>query len=656
MTEKYSMTISLNILHHLGINLYSNSVAVITETVANSYDADANEVNVEINPTTNTITITDDGIGMDINEINNRFLNIGYDRRKYDGKETTIKGRPIMGRKGLGKLSLFSIARKIEIYSKKNGITNAFCIDVADIEKKIEESGETESFEYNPKEISFIPNNVIATSTGTKIVLSDLKKTRITSVSQLRARLARRFSVIGKKYGFIAQVNGQDIAISERKFFKKLQYVWVFGDQSYQDEIKKQCGPNLKRFNSYSENIEGTADNIRGWIATVDNSGDLNDPDSGNLNNIILLSRGRIIHENILDAFSDGRLYTKYIIGEINADFLDVTSKSDIATSSRQSLVEDDERYSILTSHLKKILDVIANNWTNFRNEDGANEAAKSFPAVEEWLATFKTKKDTQKAANKIIGHIQSLPVDNIEDKKDLLRHGIIAFERLRLNDELKKLDALLSFDSEQFKGIVDNVDELEASLYYTIVKERVEIIRTLEKLSDTNALEKEIQSHIFEHLWLLDPSWERATGTEVMEQSVAKEFGKITALTQEELKGRLDIRYKKSAGSHVIIELKRSSVDTKILDLYAQGRKYKTGLTKCLQSHGELNPAIEIIFLTGDQPQEEYDNENINLFRSLNARLLTYKQIVQSSLKSYTDYLEEHKKAGALREILSKL
>ena len=42
--EMYKMTISLNVLSHLGINLYSNIPAVLSEVVANSWDADAEVV------------------------------------------------------------------------------------------------------------------------------------------------------------------------------------------------------------------------------------------------------------------------------------------------------------------------------------------------------------------------------------------------------------------------------------------------------------------------------------------------------------------------------------------------------------------------------------------------------------------------------------
>jgi len=53
-------------------------------------------------------------------DINRRYLNVGYTRREDDANLTgarTLAGRPVMGRKGIGKLSLFSIASRIEVQS-----------------------------------------------------------------------------------------------------------------------------------------------------------------------------------------------------------------------------------------------------------------------------------------------------------------------------------------------------------------------------------------------------------------------------------------------------------------------------------------------------------------------------------------------------------
>ena len=68
---------------------------------------------------------------------------------------------------------------------------------------------------------------------------------------------------------------------------------------------------------------------------------------------MVVFARGRLFHENVLDKLNDGRLYTKYLTGQIEADFLDVDDKPDIATSDRQRVQEDDERYMQLIAFLR---------------------------------------------------------------------------------------------------------------------------------------------------------------------------------------------------------------------------------------------------------------------------------------------------------------
>ena len=117
---RYEMSISLGVIDHLGLNLYSNTPAVISEVIANAWDADATSVEVTIDIGSKAITVTDNGHGMDVDDINKRYLRVGYRRRDEQGP-LTPDGRKPMGRKGIGKLSLFSIANKIFVHTVKAG-------------------------------------------------------------------------------------------------------------------------------------------------------------------------------------------------------------------------------------------------------------------------------------------------------------------------------------------------------------------------------------------------------------------------------------------------------------------------------------------------------------------------------------------------------
>ena len=54
---KFQMSINLQVLNHLGLNLYSNTSAVLSEVVANAWDADAKEVHISIDSDSITLTI-----------------------------------------------------------------------------------------------------------------------------------------------------------------------------------------------------------------------------------------------------------------------------------------------------------------------------------------------------------------------------------------------------------------------------------------------------------------------------------------------------------------------------------------------------------------------------------------------------------------------
>ena len=131
--KKYQMTINLNVLNHLGINLYSNIPAVLSEVVANSWDADATNVDIEIEP--ERIIITDDGHGMTLEDINDKYLKIGYERRDRQPVKTVKYDRDVMGRKGIGKLSLFSVAESVKVESLKDGSQNGFIMSTDEIEE-----------------------------------------------------------------------------------------------------------------------------------------------------------------------------------------------------------------------------------------------------------------------------------------------------------------------------------------------------------------------------------------------------------------------------------------------------------------------------------------------------------------------------------------
>ena len=118
--NKFSFEISLSVLNHLGRNLYRSFATVLGEAISNAWDANAENVCIYIDKEKNSFFIKDDGVGMTANDFQNKFLKIGYSKRR-EGKVSPQKNRPYIGRKGIGKLALLSCADRITVISKKHG-------------------------------------------------------------------------------------------------------------------------------------------------------------------------------------------------------------------------------------------------------------------------------------------------------------------------------------------------------------------------------------------------------------------------------------------------------------------------------------------------------------------------------------------------------
>lgn len=638
----YHMKVDLNVLRHLGLTLYSNVAAVVSEVVANAWDADATVVSIDVDASTGVIKIQDDGCGMSVSDANDRYLKVGYSKRVVEGAKSK-GGRSVMGRKGIGKLSLFSIASNVKIESSDGTTLHGFEMSVTEIETAIKANSE-----YCPRPIQ--RDLVSSISRGTRITLTSLRK-RATAqtIAALRKRIARRFSVFSDS--FQVHVNTVPISSSDREDLSKVQLLWMFGAES---SIPKNVRTRVDRSEALDStiDIDNRAYPVTGWIGSAALPRDLESADCGNINSIIVMSRGRLIQENILDRVNIGGLFTKYLTGQIEADFLDLDDLEDIATSDRQRVIEDDPRYVALLGFMRQTLNKIEARWAEWRAEIGTEKATEQYPKISEWIEGLPAS--TRGSAKKVIGAIQSLPLDDESQRTGLLRHGLIAFERLRLSESTEKLAAHLEVRAEDLLPLLGDQDQLEAALYLDIIRSRLQVIRSFEGLVDANEKEKVLQKFLFEHLWLIDPSWARAIGSERMEQNVQREFASITAkLSPEECKGRIDIRYRTMAGKHVIIELKRYSAKPSVWTLGEQGEKYVSATKKVLRAAGKEHEPVEIVFVLGDRPAGVAGRDLVRTLDPIAGRVVTYEELIQSAIAGYKEYLARRRKIDAIEALL---
>jgi hypothetical protein len=190
-----------------------------------------------------------------------------------------------------------------------------------------------------------------------------------------------------------------------------------------------------------------------------------------------------------------------------------------------------------------------------------------------------------------------------------MYRHGILAFERMKLRGSTEEFVTSIE-SADRLLAVLADRDSLEASLYRDIVKSRLDAIRDFQTIIDEDAKERVLQKYLFDHLWLLDPAWERATGSQIMESRLTTEGVLIEDMTEkEERLGRVDIAYRTHAGKHVIVELKKVGRKMGLLELVEQGQTYVDKLKKILREQNVPTPDIEVIFVLGKTVDEEASN-----------------------------------------------
>jgi hypothetical protein len=663
----------MSVLESLGINLYSNAAAVLSELVANAWDADATSVSIDWQKGQDRVIISDNGRGMTKKEINQRFLKVGYKKRDAEGTTSPRWGRLYMGRKGIGKLSVFSIADKARVYSltgssKENDIEitseAALEIDVAELRAKIKATKP-----YHPPAID-IPAEY--RSVGTRIVLTSLKSKRADiTVSALRKRIARRFDVLDQKPadkgGFEILINGNRITYADREELKKLEFIWEFGGKVLDQSV---LPVGIERFVFKTDTVDaGNGWRVRGWIGTAKRPTDLTeDEDAGSLKNIIVLARKRPIQEGIIEKLDFSRLFGNYVTGQIEADFLDLDGDyEDIATSDRQRLIEDDPRVIALQNFLRTRFLEASDKWTQVRPKKKAKNALDSYPKLKEWV---EARPEYQRGpAETMIGTIAGLEFEGAhqeqqEQRVSLFRSGILAFERVGLRQSVEDLKNLSSLTAVELLQVLVSQDTYESGLWVDILRSRVVAISGFRELSSADEKEKVLQEHLFNHLWMLDASWERATLSTRIEEDLRRVAPGEFAVDDDgkEIRGRIDIRYATSSGKHIIVELKRYSRQTDIDELVEQGTKYAVALNQLLENNGDTDPSIEVIFVVGVQPTtknralmtaREYI---LSRLKPINGRYVLYDQLIRNAQNQYSEYLEASDKARQLDELLGSL
>lgn len=387
----------------LGKGLYSNHWTAIAELVANGIDAQANSVKIYINMIDkqhSVIEIFDNGTGMGYNDLAEKYVLIGKDKRDDESISEEIKGQ-LMGRKGIGKLAALFLSSKYYLISKThNGEESAWRLDASNVKEsdiprldrcvvsniKIESQAEWDS---------------CPTGTLIKLTNVDLTNFGVRSIAGFKARLA--------DFYLTDELNGKiEVCVlvdtSDKKVFQKVEKSIAFKNMyafynNLEVDFSKRLADGIiitspiKEINDKKRKVEIVDKNIfkvsgkqkfrlpngelskeefpykmEGWIgihtSIKKEDAILNDPDylknkTYRPNQLRLYVRKKLAVENFLEYVKNTQAFNNYIEGEISFDILDDNHLGDIATSNRQGFVEDNERVQLLINILNPIINTL---------------------------------------------------------------------------------------------------------------------------------------------------------------------------------------------------------------------------------------------------------------------------------------------------------
>lgn len=365
----FSFEISLSVLNHLGRNLYRSFITVLGEAISNSWDADAKNVWIYIDKAKNSLIIKDDGDGMNEDDFQNKFLRIGYSKRKA-GASKSKNGRPFIGRKGIGKLALLSCAKKITIVSKTKGKDYiGGIIDNSTLNKAITDDLTPQQYKLGlPNKTMYLKHSK-GHSKGTIICFEDIEGGIKNSFDILKKVIALyfRFSLLDKSFNI--HIDGEKITYRHlNELADKTEFLWNINNLN--DPFIHEQLKNLKQ----KKKITLTG-KVKGFIASVERPRDLNIMNTDERVGVDLFVNGRLREKGLIKHIPTARIAENYLYGQIHLNELD--DKIDRFTSSREGVVANDPKYQEFLTQFRETLLKIINEWDEFRlknKESGDSE------------------------------------------------------------------------------------------------------------------------------------------------------------------------------------------------------------------------------------------------------------------------------------------
>jgi hypothetical protein len=615
-TPVLTMKYAGGFVQHLGLSMYGGAVPAIAELIANAWDADATRVDIEIPfeqawDETSTVVVRDNGIGMTAAEVDERYLVLGLDRRDYEKRDTTPgRRRGVLGRKGIGKLAGFGIARVIDVETVKAGELTRFEMDYDAMT-----GGRDIGRAYQPKVIDY--RTGVRRKDGTTVVLSHIKLARALGEQQFRQRMAERFALLGDNFEVF--INSKKLEPEEH------QFQFRFPADGWE-----------------SESVAGAGE-VRWWI------GFTKTPLGGEeAKGVRVLARGKLVQEPFFfdrSGGTTGQFGMQYMSGAVQADFLD--GEADLIATDRATVLWEDPRAAALAEWGREKVTWAPREWASRRykaKEARVREHTPYFDRIERLAPRQRAE------VRKLVGPVLDMDTLTEERAAEIIELIVRAFENDSFMDLIRAINAA---DPESQAELADLLREWtiqEAVQTAQIVRGRVEVIRRFEEMIAAKVKEKpDMQDFVKANPWLLDARWEMLQHERSLDKVVAEHFPSAAA-TGGDGDDRLDFFCLADSLRCVVVELKRPG-HTVGKDEIQQLTEYVFFLRKRGETATEPGEqlAVEGLLVAGkirpdDQPWVEQA-------RNGSIWVVTWRDLLQRTERAHREFLEVVKKRAPIDE-----
>ncbi|RAG83788.1 hypothetical protein DN069_20325 [Streptacidiphilus pinicola] len=491
------------VIEHLGIDMYQSPVAAIAELVSNAWDADASQVDVTLPDNVKSdsarIVISDNGEGMTLQQCQDRYLNVGYNRRRDRESDRTPAGRPMMGRKGIGKFAGFGIARFVEVdtTSKETGERTVFRLDA-----EVLIDGSSSYANSEPLTVELIRHEPADPSRtkdhGTVITLQGLSLKQRPPVERFRTSMARRFLLLERSDDFKVLVNGA--TISDIEDVEKIEFSFPRSYAEY--DLPVPAGLEIDG----EWGVEKLSDGSRIRWRFVFYREPIGDDE---LTGVSIFSHHKLSQRPFIFNLSGGlggQTAIHYLSGRVEADFLDEQDK-DLISTERQRVNWDVDETQPLLEWGRARVQALLRTWQDLRAR-GKKEA------IENRIRPFsqrlgKLERPERRVVDKALLSLAKLPAVNEDQFADLAESVLTAWEGGRLKSLIDELAEAETMDSEALVAILMQSQVMSALHAAERVKSQLNLIVGLEERVKRRALELEVRDYIAEHPWLIQPRWD---------------------------------------------------------------------------------------------------------------------------------------------------